>query len=216
MMAATHVVKQGEHGSGIAEQYGFLKLSTVWNDDSNGDIRQKRETPDILLPGDEIQIPDKTAQTVTRPTTRVHVFAIQADKIRVRLRLRDLASKPVPNHVCDFSIEGQPSASTTDGDGVVDGPAPRGVKAAELKVDDKDFTVAVGRLDPIEETSGWQARLINLGYLEKPDPGAPSAAQIRDRELQSAIEEFQCDNGIPLSGVMDDATISALRDVHGC
>lgn len=215
-MPVAHVVQQGEHGSAIVDQYGFSLLSTVWNDPLNADLRQTRQTPDILLPGDTIQIPDKSIQNRTAATGLVHVYVVPLDKVRVRLRLLDLAGKPIENHPCDFTIEDQAAASTSDGDGIVDGPAPRNVAAAGLKIDDNEFVVAVGRLDPIEDESGWQARLINLGYLEKPDPSFAGAAQTRDREVKSAIEEFQCDQSIPLSGAMDDATISALRAVHGC
>lgn len=215
-MPTEHVVQQGEHGSGIVSQYGFSLLSTVWNDPLNADLRQSRQTPDILLPGDTIQIPDKSIQNRSAATGQVHVYVTPLDKIQVRLKLLDLAGKPIADHPCDFSIEGQAAASTSDSDGIVEGPAPRNAAAAELKLDDNDFAVAVGRLDPIEEESGWQARLINLGYLEKPDPSFAGSAQTRDREIKSAIEEFQCDQNIAVSGIMDDATISALRDVHGC
>lgn len=215
-MPVRHVVRQGEHGSAIAEKYGFARLRTVWSDPANAGLREKRQTPDILLPGDEVAIPDKAARDEPAGTGQSHTFVLLADKVRVRLQVRDLAGSPLAGHPCQFTVEDRPAICSTDENGVIDSPASRSVAKARLRIDDSDFDVDVGRLDPIEEDSGWQARLINLGYLEKPDPSLSAQAQIRTRELQAAIEEFQCDQGLPLTGAMDDATVSALRDVHGC
>ena len=35
-------------------------------------------------------------------------------------------------------------------------------------------------------------------------------------ELLAAIEEFQCDYGMPVTGDMDDTTRAKLMEVYGC
>src|SRR5512133_2852602 len=113
-MSQKHVVQQGEHGSAIAAKYGFYTVSTLWNAAENSALSARRETPDILLPGDEIQVPDKSVEPVQRRTTQVHRFVLLIDKLKVRLRVRDLAGKPIGSHPCELSIQGTPAASSTD------------------------------------------------------------------------------------------------------
>ena len=72
------------------------------------------------------------------------------------------------------------------------------------------IAIRIGHLDPVEETSGQEARLNNLGYaatggVEK-DPDA----------LRSAIEEFQCDHGLTVDGICGAKTQNKLKEVHGC
>jgi len=52
--------------------------------------------------------------------------------------------------------------------------------------------------------------LNNLGY-EAGDVGAPDPERFR-----SAVEEFQCDQDMDVTGDCDDATQSQLRSAHGC
>jgi hypothetical protein len=39
---------------------------------------------------------------------------------------------------------------------------------------------------------------------------------VEPRERKSAIEEFQADQGIKLSGELDDATKAKIAEIHGC
>jgi murein L,D-transpeptidase YcbB/YkuD len=58
--------------------------------------------------------------------------------------------------------------------------------------------------------SGQVALLKILGYsagdVNQPDP----------RALRSALEEFQCDNGLQVDGVCGPKTQPKLKRVHGC
>jgi peptidoglycan hydrolase-like protein with peptidoglycan-binding domain len=71
-------------------------------------------------------------------------------------------------------------------------------------------TMDVGGLDPVEETSGVQKRLVNLGHYRGPVDGEPSV------DLTAAIRAFQSANGLEPTGEPDDATREKLRKVHGC
>ena len=56
----------------------------------------------------------------------------------------------------------------------------------------------------------WQ-RLVNLGYVPAERPGLlPETAE----ELAMAIEEFQADHRLPITGVADGATREKLREAH--
>jgi murein L,D-transpeptidase YcbB/YkuD len=56
------------------------------------------------------------------------------------------------------------------------------------------------------------SRLHNLGYLDRGDWQVSPAAELT---LRSAIEEFQCDEGLTVNGVADDATRARLVVRHG-
>ena len=53
------------------------------------------------------------------------------------------------------------------------------------------------------------ARLVNLGYLV----GSPQETEPVTRLV--AIEEFEVDNDLPVTGEMTGATLAKLVEVHG-
>ena len=63
-------------------------------------------------------------------------------------------------------------------------------------------------LDPLDEITGAQARLQNLGYYHGDLNG-----EMND-ELQEALEMFQSDFGLPVTGELDDATKQKFLAEH--
>ena len=86
---------------------------------------------------------------------------------------------------------------------------PTGAKEGDLLVKGFSLPLKLGHLDPAEEFSGQVWRLNNLGYR------AGSPASKEDDAFRSAVEEFQCDNSVSVSGICDGATQDKLRTVHG-
>ena len=52
--------------------------------------------------------------------------------------------------------------------------------------------------------------LANLGYLLDPTDSSD------DDDVHLAVEEFQADNDLPLTGTFDPTTQAKLLEVHGC
>lgn len=206
----THVVKQGDHISRIAEQYGFYDYLTIWNDAANAALRQKRKNPNVLLPGDEIVIPDKQLKTVTAATGVKHKFVIKEQTIMLRLVLRDLNSEPIANAPCTLEVEGASFNLTTNGQGMIEQRIPKTAESGRITFEQFVIPIRIGHLDPVEELSGWRARLNNLGYHagQSDDPN--------DLRLISAIEEFQIDYGLETKGVCNATTQAKLKEIHGC
>lgn len=73
------------------------------------------------------------------------------------------------------------------------------------------YPVAIGDLDPVEELSGARMRLMHLGHYG----WYPQHDKLTDEDDRVAIASFQRARGLGESGVLDDATRDALRDVHG-
>jgi N-acetylmuramoyl-L-alanine amidase len=134
----------------------------------------------------------------------------------LRLRLLDVAHQPLANTPCELHMEGSIHSLTTDGDGLIEEAVTATAESATLVFRDPllafdvGVPIKIGHLDPVSEPSGQKARLHNLGY----NPG-PLTEDDADR-FATAVQEFQCDQGLKVTGVADAATQDRLTEVHGC
>ena len=206
----THTVKQGEHLAAIAARYGFGDASAIWDHPDNQALKEQRGDPNVLLEGDQVVIPDARPKTETGETGRHHRVRIKRPRLMLRFVVQDGRGAPLANQSFTLEVDGRMVGGETDADGLLEQEVPTGAKKGVLEIADTRIEFEVGKLDPVEEVSGWRARLTNLGYEpgDKDDPADPV--------LRSAIEEFQCDNGIGVTGDLDDATLAKLREVYGC
>jgi hypothetical protein len=207
-----YTVQQGDHLSGIAEQFGFQNIDTIWNHPNNAALKQLRKNPHILFPGDVLFIPDKTDKNAPAPTTKLNKFQIDLTKLKLNLKLLDLNGDPVANKPVTISLEKETvPPPTTDGSGKTSSTIKKSAKNGQLILGDLEFSLLVGSLDPIDKQSGQIARLNNLGYE------AGDTATVDADAFESAVEEFQCDNGVkPVTGDCDASTQALLQKVHGC
>lgn len=214
-MPTDHVVQQGEHLTQIAEQYGFRDYKTVWNHPDNAELRKLRESPNVLLPGDVVHVPDRLKKEEPRPTGQRHTFKVPGEPLMLRLALKDFGNEPLANTKCELTIRGVTTSLTTDGKGRIEVPISPTVKEATLVFDDPlvpfdlSIPIRVGHLDPVEEVSGQKARLSNLGYITRP------LEEVDDTFFDHVVQEFQCDSGLKVSGACDAATQAKLKELHG-
>jgi N-acetylmuramoyl-L-alanine amidase len=213
----SHTVKQGEHLSRLAHQYGFRDYRTIWQAGGNAELRKKRPNPHVLLPGDIVEIPEKQEKLETGPTGQLHRFEVPAQILELHLQVETLYGKPLASTTCELRLDGSVRTVTTDAQGHVEQDIRRPAEEGSLEVVDegspyKDLEIAlkIGHLDPVEELTGQQARLNNLGYRAGAVGGDDPEA------LRSATEEFQCDNGLTVDGVCGPKTQAQLLKLHGC
>ena len=209
MARTIHKVEQGEHLSSIAAQYGFSSFIPIWNADENAHIRQVRDDPHQLLPGDEIVIPETRPAKFSRKTGASYSFKVYVEKLKVRLKLLDFMGQPRAGLTAKVNCGDEPKDITTDGDGVLESGMSRDCTAGTLAVDEATYDLAIGALDPVSEPSGQAARLRNLGYWYGSDDDVldPDA-------LKLAIQLFQGKNGLPVTGEADADFITKLDSVH--
>ncbi len=205
LMPKTHIVQQGEHLSGIADENGFANYHAIWDHPSNQALRAVRD-PHALFPGDELFIPDLRLKREQVVTTRVHYFKVLVTPLFLRLRLRDLDNQPIADTECQLGLESKKAEPRkTDAKGVVlpdsqrikpstrDGELvalvqkkPAQKDAPPSPVEKIKFDLKIGHLDPERRLSGQQARLNNLGYF--------AGFSLKDLDqLLWAVEEFQCE-----------------------
>lgn len=216
-MASYHTVEQGDHLSKIAKKYGFSDYRTIWDHGQNADLRQKRPNPNVLFPGDRLYIPDKELKSVSRSTNQQHTFQVKAQRLKLRLVLEDLYEKPIANAPCELHVESEIHQLTTDGRGKIEQDIPTTaenvrliIRSKETALDDLIIPIKIGHLDPVDEMTGQQARLANLGYYTGPIDGQENPA------FRLAVEEFQCDQGLAVDGVCGPQAQAKLKLVHEC
>jgi hypothetical protein len=215
-MASEHTVEQGEHLSRIAKKYGFSDYRTIWDHPQNATLKQKRQNPNVLNPGDRLHIPDKEVREESRSTDQTHRFKVKGSRLMLRLVLEDMYEKPIANAACELFVEGEKHELTTDGKGKIEvailPTAENGMlvmKTKETAIEEVAIPVKIGHLDPVEEITGQKARLGNLGYYV----GAIDDKQ--DDAFRLAVEEFQCEHALAVDGVCGPATRAKLKSVHG-
>lgn len=202
-----YTVQQNDCLASLAVQHGFA-WKTLWNHPQNAPLKQKRKTPNILLPGDILFIPDKKLKEVAAASQRLHKFKKKREKVMFRVRLLE-EGEPRRNveytlQVGDLTLHG-----TTNGDGKLEHEIPAEAASAVLTTAEDSHSFQIGGLDPLEEISGLQHRLQNLGYL------AESADGELNDSTKAALRDFQQKYNLPVDGELTEATRSKLLEIHG-
>ena len=217
-MAGYHSVVQGEHVPGLAWSYGFTDYNTIWNHPNNAALKSKRENPNVLHPGDSLYIPDRQEGEYQRPTDQRHKFVLKQTTLKLRLKLLDQYEKPIANASCVLTVDSDSRKVTTGGDGKIEVEIPFSAQQSVLVIEDVEqspyhgatIAIKIGNLDPVNEVSGQQGRLYNLGYFRGEIDGNPGP------DFDSAVEEFQCDQGLTVDGICGPVTQARLKAVYGC
>jgi hypothetical protein len=217
-MAIYHTVEQGECLAGIARQYGFTDYQKVYNCPENAQLRQDRPNPNILLPGDQIYIPDKDLKQHSGGTEQRHSFKLDSDKTQLRLVIADTDGKPYGGNRYELKVETAIFTGTTGSDGLIEQVIPADAETGELTVWWTEgpppitctWTLDIGHLDPVEEVSGIQARLNNLGFNSGGVDGIIGPKTI------AAVSDFQEANNLTIDGIPGPITQAKLKQLHGC
>ena len=208
-MAHVHVVQQGDCFSSIAVKNGFLE-ETLWNHPSNSELKNKRRNPNTLFPGDEVIIPDIELKEYPAPTENKHIFEVKREKITFSLQVLK-NDQPAANEEYLLTVDGSRVTDVTDGDGWIHQPIKAAARKGKLVIANAEleYELRFGYLDPVEEKSGVQSRLRNLGhYFGEKDKD-------NDYLMEAALHGFQRKHGLPETGASDAATKAKLEEVHG-
>ena len=216
-MGVYHTIARGECLSSIAKQYGFSDYQIIYNHAENAGFKQKRSNPNIIFPGDVLFIPDKEIKEVSCATDKKHKFQAKVPKVMLRICLEDDLQQPYVNTKYRLVVGSDTYEGTTDGSGILEQEIQPDATEGEVTIwpgppDPADpgisFPLSLGDLDPVEELSGVQARLENLGF----DCGSGEDAS--SPEMVEALKGFQTKFGLTVSGEIDDATRNKLRELH--
>lgn len=213
-MPRMYSIQAGDNLANIAYENGLL-VETLWMHPDNEALRSKRPDKAILMPGDLLAIPDKEISTVEGVTGKRHRFRLKDVPHLFSIQLFDNEA-PRRLQAYKLTVRGPGFSAkrdgTTDDLGVVTAYIPPRSVQGRLSIDDGQSTpleldIKFGTLDPVEELSGVQKRLANLGF-HCPTDGQPSEASNR------AIEAFQRRFSLAPTGEIDAATRRRLRDMN--
>jgi len=215
-MPASYIVQAGEHLGSIAHKFGFANFSVLWEHPANARLKALRKEPTLLAPGDEVFIPDRVRLVFERLTDSSHDFRIQVDTLELTIRLLDLTGEPRRNTPVIVRVEEPDSGAAsrqserklaTDGDGKVTVGMATHVSSGSIEVEGVTLPLLIGGLEPIDTDSGVTQRLRNLGYL-------PLDVELDPTQLELAIEDFQVDNDLEMSGDPVDIR-DKLKEAYG-
>lgn len=195
-----HKVRQGDCISSIAEKNGLF-WQTLW--DANPDLQQIRNDPNLLQPGDIVLVPEKREGEQSGATEQKHTFRKKGVPAKLRLILEH-NDQPLKNKPYVLKVDGRLVEGTTDDRGFLEQPISPLAKKAEIEIEDLHFEFLLGSMDPIEETTGIQARLQNLGFYDGDIDGDAGPL------TSAALAEFQAFSNLEATGELDDSTRTQL------
>lgn len=194
----------------ISKQEGFF-WETVWNHPENRELRQQRKHPNILKKGDRVCIPDRELKEESVATEQRHRFLLKGCTARFTLTLLDMG-QPRANEKYTLLVNGRLQAEgSTNAEGTLNEQIPPDARRGLLLLGEnrEEITINFGGIDPIEEISGVQTRLQNLGFYD---------GEIDDElnpETVAAIAEFQHAVELPGQGELNAETRQAMVEAHG-
>ena len=204
-MPTPYPVQQGDCLSSIAAAHGFSTWKLIWDDASNAELKQKRKDPNVLYPGDILNLPDKDLKQESGGVDASHKFKLKAPPTSIKVRLL-LDDKPRSGLKYELLVAGKTIKGSTDGGGYVKADIPPDAASAILTLTEgtavERYELGLGTLDPADTESGLKQRLECLGY----DISG---------EWKDAIRAFQAKETMTVTGVADDALRAKVKEKFG-
>lgn len=222
-----HVVVDGDRMSKIAHENGYADYYALYMAQPEA-FRKKRPNPEILMPGDEIVLPDKVEAKYPAKDKKAHQYEENTKLPEVAVTLM-AAGKPVAGKTFQVIVDpvgpgfvGAPRFAGTvksDDKGKVKLLVDPEASSVLLSCVEVPFTILLrlGELRPVTEAGGVEQRLDNLGYrVPVSPPSAPAgsdaekkAKEAHDRRIKKAAARFQEDKKKTADGNVD----ADLRDL---
>ncbi|SRR6266496_3640964 len=206
-----YIVNEGDCLESIAVTSGHF-WETIWNHPRNAPLKEARGSPNVLLPGDGLHIPECELKLLDRPTDQMHRFVRKGVPSKLRLCIKQ-AGEPRRNERYRLVIDGRSFQGKTDGDGWIEVAIPPDASSGELTIGDDPlhqqvFSLELGGMDPITETIGVQKRLSNLGFDCEPTDEL-------DEATVTALAMFQRSEDLEPTGEPDQTTLEKLKAQYG-
>jgi hypothetical protein len=204
-----HNIKRGDCIDQIAEKHGLLP-DTVWDHPDNNELKTLRKDKNILYTGDKLFIPDNRLKIEKVAAGAKYKFIRKAVPTKFKLQLKKNAT-PRANSAYTLHIDNDTFEGKTDADGWIEHSIPPRAEKGQLILTDSDETydLNLGHLDPLDQVEGVQQRLKNLGFYAGDIDGEESDM------TRTAIQFYQKNKGMNISGVIDDELKNSLQDGHG-
>lgn len=197
----------GESTSSLAKKKGFF-WRTIWEHGENAALRAKRDDPNVLDEKDDIFIPERVIKKVSKGTEQQHVFLRKGEPSKIKLQMLQLG-EPRKDEDYVLDIDGKQTNGKTDGDGRLEHFIPGDAKSGKLifKGGKEIYYLRLGNLDPLDQISGVQQRLNNLGFNCGDEMGRLG------EKTKDALRKFQVEYKLEETGEPDAATKGKLQEL---
>jgi hypothetical protein len=201
-------VQPGDCLASIAFANGFTP-KTLWEHADNAPLREKRASPFVLVPGDEVEIPAVREKQMECATGKRHRFQRRAVPERFRVRLC-ADGAPRKNVAYSLDVDGTPASGQTDGEGWLEHFIPpdarRAVVIVETEDEREELRFELGHLQPVTTEDGVRGRLVAIAGM---NPRGDATV------LREALRSFQMAQKLPPTGELDDDTRARLVREYG-
>jgi len=200
-------IEPGEDIASIAYRSGLLPQQVLA---VNPELRGARD-PMVLAPGEQILVPQIFPGECAAETEKKHRYIVdRCVHLRLEFREEGSALSFQPYHL-KFDV-GPEKYGQTDRVGRIDVPISPVAQTADIWIgvapSRRRYKILLGRLDPIDTTRGWQARLANLGF-----PPGPIDGTVHE-STRTALRRFQLVANIEPTGDPDARTLARLLELH--
>jgi N-acetylmuramoyl-L-alanine amidase len=200
-----HDIKQGETLIALAVKNGLESWKEILDAPENADLKKKRTDPGILMPGDKVFIPNRVMRHEPSAIDAKHPFKISRPTAWLRLAVKDANGAALAGKKYELAVDSIVTSGSVPAGGIIERAVPVDADSGMLTVwlDDattEEWSLRIGYMDPLDETSGVEARLANLGF----DCG----------DLESSIRAFQERLGLEVTGTADDALRKKLASYY--
>jgi hypothetical protein len=210
MAGKVHVVELGESVESIAYAHQLF-WREIWDHPENAALKALRKTPHVLAPGDRVFVPEPQPKEVSVETGKRHTFRRRGVPSRLHLVMK-ANGEPQADVPYVLEIDGKKIQGRTGADGAILHWAAPDAQKARLRIgaghNARVIELKLRHLQPITTLAGAQSRLRNLGFYQGPSDGEMTP------QLQAAIRRFQEAHGLPVSGELDQATLSRIEKVY--
>ena len=210
-------INEGDWFARIVKKQGYGSAwKPIYDSGDNKEFRKKCPDPNLLIPGEKCNLPDRGGKQADRGTEQKHKFELKGSKHQLHVVIVRPNGEPLKNASFSILLEPDPlrvwQGGKTDGSGAIKWPITTDTERATVKIEDQVFELLIGWLEPVDTTKGVQARLQNLNYhIEAIDGLSGSDTTV------AAVKAFQANHKLrETEGVAGTKTKAKLKDVYGC
>ena len=209
---------KAEHLALIADRHGFTSIDPILRHPNNAALFRDRQ-PGILAPSEVVFIPDPQPAVFSAGTGQRHTFVRKILRAKVRIVVQSFGGQAKSSLDCAVDCDGAKSKVTTDAEGLIEfsihpsateATVTIAAPADQVPAAPVTLKVEIGGVGPVRNDDAALLRLRNLGYFR------PCFPEEEANERKTAIEEFQLENGLEVTGELDDRTKQKLEKVYGC
>lgn len=207
-----HKVKRGEWMGGIAASYGHRSWKPIWENPRNRSLRRRRD-PNLLVEGDRVYVPKPVPKSDSGTTESTNRFRVKVDEDKLVLRFVEIDLYLQLFGPIEYRIKVGPHEKagelTKEGE-QIEVPLPISVEKGSLWIEEHEYELDIGGLDPVRRLSGMQARINNLGWDVGP------VDNILGRLTKRGTRDFQGFYKIGVDGKIGSETRGKAEEVYGC